>query len=126
MGSIGVLPVGIGTNATSPPSDNENNIILPKWKGSGNILCNRKASIANNRLRSASSASNVNKIKSTGQFVIKTVVEPHVKLGSYQLQPKGYRLTSGRYGQLKLGLLKIKGTVELEVSLKVFPFHFVR
>lgn len=42
--------------------------------------------------------------------------EPYVVLGPGQIQPKGYRLTSGRYGELKLGLLKIKGTIEVEVS----------
>lgn len=42
--------------------------------------------------------------------------EPSVILGPGQIHPKGYRLTSGRYGELKLGLIKIKGTVEVEVS----------
>lgn len=41
--------------------------------------------------------------------------EPFVVLGPGQIQPKGYRLTSGRYGELKLGFFKIKGTVEVEV-----------
>lgn len=43
--------------------------------------------------------------------------EPYVVLGPGQVQPKGYRLTSGRYGELKLGFFKIKGTIEVEVSL---------
>lgn len=42
--------------------------------------------------------------------------EPYVILGPGQIQPKGYRLTSGRYGELKLGFFKIKGTIEVEVS----------
>lgn len=41
--------------------------------------------------------------------------EPYVVLGPGQIQPKGYRLTSGRYGELKLGFCKLKGTVEVEV-----------
>lgn len=41
--------------------------------------------------------------------------EPYVVLGPGQIQPKGYRLTSGRYGELKLGFFKIKGTIEVEV-----------
>lgn len=44
--------------------------------------------------------------------------EPYVVLGPGQVQPKGYRLTSGRYGELKLGFLKIKGTIEVEVRQK--------
>ncbi len=46
--------------------------------------------------------------------------EPYVVLGPGQVQPKGYRLTSGRYGELKLGFFKIKGTIEVEVSLILF------
>lgn len=42
--------------------------------------------------------------------------EPSVILGPGQIHPKGYRLTSGRYGELKLGIIKIKSTVEVEVS----------
>lgn len=41
--------------------------------------------------------------------------EPKVILGPGQVHPKGYRLNTGRYGELKLGLLKIKGTVEVDV-----------
>lgn len=43
--------------------------------------------------------------------------EPSVILGPGQIHPKGYRLTSGRYGELKLGIIKIKGTVEVEVCI---------
>lgn len=42
--------------------------------------------------------------------------EPIVVLGPGQIQPKGYRLTTGRYGELKLGLFKTKLTIEVEVS----------
>lgn len=45
--------------------------------------------------------------------------EPSVILGPGQIHPKGYRLTSGRYGELKLGIIKIKSTVEVEVSLYI-------
>lgn len=45
-----------------------------------------------------------------------SALDSQVVLGPGQIQPKGYRLTSERYGELKLGLSKVKGTVEVEVS----------
>lgn len=45
-----------------------------------------------------------------------SALDSQVVLGPGQVQPKGYRLTSERYGELKLGLSKVKGTVEVEVS----------
>jgi len=39
-----------------------------------------------------------------------------LKLGPSQIHPKGYRLTTARYGELKMGFVKIKGNVEVEVS----------
>lgn len=41
-----------------------------------------------------------------------------LKLGPSQIHPKGYRLTTARYGELKMGFLKIKGNVEVEVGGK--------
>uniref|UniRef100_A0A336MUV7 CSON005104 protein n=1 Tax=Culicoides sonorensis TaxID=179676 RepID=A0A336MUV7_CULSO len=38
-----------------------------------------------------------------------------MKLGPGQIQPKGYRLSSMRYGQLKLGFVMNKGMFEVEV-----------
>ncbi|KMY97180.1 regulating synaptic membrane exocytosis protein 1 isoform X1 [Drosophila simulans] len=38
-----------------------------------------------------------------------------LKLGPSQIHPKGYRLTTARYGELKMGFLKIKGNVEVEL-----------
>lgn len=40
---------------------------------------------------------------------------PEVQLGPGQIQPRGYRLTSGRYGEVRLGLLMTKGQLEVEV-----------
>lgn len=40
-----------------------------------------------------------------------------LKLGPSQIHPKGYRLTTARYGELKMGFVKIKGNVEVEVSV---------
>lgn len=44
--------------------------------------------------------------------------EKQVKLGPCQIQPKGYRLSSMRYGELKLGFIMNKGMFEVEVSVK--------
>jgi hypothetical protein len=40
---------------------------------------------------------------------------PEVTLGPGQIHPRGYRLTTGRYGEIKLGLLMTKGQLEVEV-----------
>ena len=40
---------------------------------------------------------------------------PEVILGPGQIHPRGYRLTSGHYGEIKLGLLMTKGQLEVEV-----------
>ncbi|XP_055909308.1 regulating synaptic membrane exocytosis protein 1 isoform X1 [Eupeodes corollae] len=115
-----ILPIGIGTNATSPPSDDESKKIqVPRWKGSGGFTPMRKQSIS--ILKQASSVSNVNKIGPEKTSIMTSAAanisqsEPYLKLGPGQVHPKGYRLTSGRYGELKMGFLKIKGTVEVEV-----------
>lgn len=38
-----------------------------------------------------------------------------LKLGPGQIQPRGYRLSAGRHGELKLGLLMTKGQLEVDV-----------
>ncbi|XP_030372816.1 regulating synaptic membrane exocytosis protein 2 [Scaptodrosophila lebanonensis] len=38
-----------------------------------------------------------------------------LKLGPSQIHPKGYRLTTARHGELKMGFIKIKGNVEVEL-----------
>lgn len=43
--------------------------------------------------------------------------EKQVKLGPCQIQPKGYRLSSMRYGELKLGFVMNKGMFEVEVRI---------
>lgn len=53
--------------------------------------------------------------KGSGMFNIIPTNEPYVVLGPGQVQPRGYRLTSNRYGELKLGLLITKGMFEVEV-----------
>lgn len=40
---------------------------------------------------------------------------PEVTLGPGQIHPRGYRLTTGHYGEIKLGLLMTKGQLEVEV-----------
>lgn len=45
--------------------------------------------------------------------------DKQVKLGPGQIQPKGYRLSSMRYGELKLGFIMNKGMFEVEVSKAV-------
>lgn len=77
-----LLPIGIGNNKISPPSDEDS---TNKWKGSNLIISNQK----------------------------------NVILGPGQVQPKGYRLTSGRYGELKLGFIMTKGMLEVEVTYKM-------
>lgn len=42
-----------------------------------------------------------------------------LKLGPSQIHPKGYRLTTARHGELKMGFVKIKGNVEVEVSTAI-------
>lgn len=44
-----------------------------------------------------------------------------LKLGPSQIHPKGYRLTTARHGELKMGFVKIKGNVEVEVSTGQIP-----
>lgn len=40
-----------------------------------------------------------------------------LQMGPGQIHPKGYRLITERHGELKMGFQKIKGTVEVEVSI---------
>lgn len=80
-----LLPIGIGNNKISPPSDEDG---TNKWKGSSNL--------SNNLIISN---------------------QKNVILGPGQVQPKGYRLTSGRYGELKLGFIMTKGMLEVEVYI---------
>lgn len=80
-----LLPIGIGNNKISPPSDEDS---TNKWKGSSNL--------SNNLIISN---------------------QKNVILGPGQVQPKGYRLTSGRYGELKLGFIMTKGMLEVEVYI---------
>ena len=47
---------------------------------------------------------------------------PNVDLGPCQVQPKGYKLTTNRYGEIRLSLIKIKGNVEIEVINLGFKF----
>ena len=75
----------IGATMTSPPSDDDEHL-SNRWKGSGNFAVS-----------------------------VKTSKEPFVVLGPGQVQPKGYRLTSGRYGELKMGFIVAKGVLEVEV-----------
>lgn len=49
---------------------------------------------------------------------------PNVALGPGQVQPKGYKLTAARYGEIRLSLMKIKGNVEVEVGFLRFFLNF--
>lgn len=86
-----------GTNATSPPSDDEESSSYNvKWKGSGSCFPN-----------------------------IIMQKDPSIVLGPGQVHPKGYRLTSGRYGELKLDFHMTKGMLEVEVGefILIFTMH---
>lgn len=50
------------------------------------------------------------------QSIATTTTDKQVTLGPGQIQPKGYRLSSMRYGELKLGFIMNKGMFEVEVS----------
>lgn len=52
----------------------------------------------------------------TAASSIKDTCTGLTKLGPGQIHPKGYRLTPGRYGELKIGFLLAKGILEIEVS----------
>lgn len=85
--------LGFIINRVSPPSDDEDGKAVKQWKGSASMT--------------------------TRYSIIPPGCEPQVQLGSGQVQPKGYRLTSERYGELRLSILKIKGVVEVEVSFAI-------
>jgi hypothetical protein len=53
---------------------------------------------------------------STTSDANKQATSINVKLGPGQLQPKGYRLTTGRYGELKMSFIAVKGILDVEVS----------
>lgn len=86
-----MLPVGIGTNKISPPSPD----LLPP----DDILDSSKWKVTGPR-----------------GSIIDHHQQQNVILGPGQIQPKGYRLTSGRYGELKLSFIMTKGMLEVEVS----------
>lgn len=77
---------------SSPPSDDDIDEKLGKWKGADNLST-----------RNSTASLNVSAV--------------NVTLGPGQIHPKGYRLTTERYGELKLGLFKSKGVVEVEVII---------
>lgn len=94
---------GFVINRTSPPpSDDEEELARrtssavaaarQQWRGSGSLRQSRNSIVAP-----------------------LSALDSQVVLGPGQIQPKGYRLTSERYGELKLGLTKVKGVVEVEV-----------
>lgn len=66
---------------------------ISQWRGSGSLRGSRNSIVAP-----------------------LSALDASVVLGPGQIQPKGYRLAVERYGELKLGLTKVKGVVEVEVS----------
>lgn len=82
--------LGFIVSRVSPPSDDEDGKAVKQWKGSASMT--------------------------TRYSIIPPGSEPPVLLGTGQVQPKGYRLTSERYGELRLSISKIKGVVEVEVK----------
>lgn len=88
-------PVDLGfiVSRVSPPSDDDDGKAVNKWKGSASMT--------------------------TRYSIIPPGSEPPVQLGTGQVQPKGYRLTSERYGELRLSISKIRGVVEVEVMVKI-------
>lgn len=77
------LPVGIGNNATSPPSDEEDKRFSPKWKGSGGNLPPPTPKQALSMLKQASSATNVSQGVSERQYFLGSQDSPkHLRKGS--------------------------------------------
>ncbi|KAM7357284.1 regulating synaptic membrane exocytosis protein fife isoform 1-T16 [Cochliomyia hominivorax] len=77
------LPVGVGNNATSPPSDEEDKRFSPKWKGSGSNLPPPTPKQALSMLKQASSATNVSQGVSERQYFLGPQDSPkHLRKGS--------------------------------------------
>lgn len=85
----------------------------------------RKQSIAPQHLSAknlshSSHADSMSSLTSTTATTVATAgidTDYGLKMGPGQIHPKGYRLTMVRHGELKMAFAKIKGTVEVEVSM---------
>ncbi|XP_067643941.1 regulating synaptic membrane exocytosis protein 2 isoform X2 [Eurosta solidaginis] len=83
----------------------------------------RKQSVAphNASTKSLSHVNNSGSLSSLTSTTVTTIATTGIdtdyglKMGPGQIHPKGYRLTTVRHGELKMGFAKIKGVVEVEV-----------
>lgn len=85
-----------------------------------NMSPSRKSiSSSTNTLAPRMSVADISNVLGTSKFSARMSVAdiPNVALGPGQVQPKGYKLTTARYGEIRLSLMKIKGNVEVEVYL---------
>ncbi|XP_017843097.2 regulating synaptic membrane exocytosis protein 2 isoform X1 [Drosophila busckii] len=111
------------TQAQSPSMQRKGSVYVPAANCSDSPTPTRKGSVYQ-RLSTDSNESPQRK-----QSIVKTLSGSYVnvsaitgsessyglKLGPSQIHPKGYRLSTARYGELKMGFVKIKGNVEVEL-----------
>uniref|UniRef100_A0A1I8P2R3 Regulating synaptic membrane exocytosis protein 2 n=1 Tax=Stomoxys calcitrans TaxID=35570 RepID=A0A1I8P2R3_STOCA len=121
---------GLGTAANSssllvPETLRKNSMVAPSTPESPSM--SRKSSVvpSNSSAKSfkifSDSSSNLSTTVSSSLSGISTSYG--LQLGPGQIHPKGYRLTTERHGELKMGFSKVKGTVEVEVicARKIVP-----
>lgn len=116
--SSGVTPAGSNnTGLMVPDTLRKNSMIAPTTPESPSM--SRKSSVipSNSSAKTfkslSDSSSNLSTTVSSSLSGISTSYG--LQLGPGQIHPKGYRLTTERHGELKMGFSKIKGTVEVEV-----------
>ncbi|XP_047111949.1 regulating synaptic membrane exocytosis protein 1-like [Schistocerca piceifrons] len=102
---VGELPAQLPQASAGSPSDEED-----RWGYTfavliGNLLPGIWPNIMFNNLKRSATG--------TCDPLVGSVVD--LQLGPGQIQPRGYRLTSARYGEVYLGLLMTKGQLEVEV-----------
>jgi hypothetical protein len=100
----------ISTMVTSPLSDDD--IVDNKWKVPSNYLPQTSTSTGH----PPTIGEVIKPLAGQPKQLQKQTSLNAVKLGPGQLQPKGYRLTTGRYGELKMSFIAVKGILDVEVS----------
>uniref|UniRef100_A0A1A9WD27 C2 domain-containing protein n=1 Tax=Glossina brevipalpis TaxID=37001 RepID=A0A1A9WD27_9MUSC len=110
----GSIYVGARTTHDSPDPIRKNSVMnLTATSDSPNAT---RKSICHASAKNLSSLSDSSGSVSTASNIITGISTDYgLQLGPGQIHPKGYRLTSARHGELKMGFVKIKGTVEVEV-----------
>lgn len=104
----------------SPETMRKHSIMLPSTPTKDSPSMSRKPSMvpsnasAKNLKNLSDSSSNLSSTVSSSLSGISTSYG--LQLGPGQIHPKGYRLSTERHGELKMGFSKVKGTVEVEVS----------